>query len=233
MVLPAGTDPVVAASALGTTGLTAWVAVSACASVVEGDVVLVSSAAGATGHVAAQLWKARGATGIGLTSNDVKAKWLKDDLGACDHTINYRTEDVEQRVRELTPDGITVYIDMVGGKTTQAAINTLRRRGRMVLVGQMSLYGGNTDSNDAGASVSTYPYDLMPAVLKSVCIQGMLYADWADQFGVAVPEMMEMLTSGKVKSQVDLSGGVGIDTLPTAFALIFNGANKGKVLTKF
>lgn len=232
-VLPPGTDPQVATNVIGITGLTAWSATAAIANVGEGDVVLVSSAAGATGHICVQLSKARGATVIALTSRDDKAEWLKAECGA-DHTINYRAENVEERLHALAPDGITVFIDMVGGETLQAAINTIQSKGRIVVVGQMSLYGGKTsDGRVDSLTPQAYPLNLMPMVLKSVSMQAMLVTHWADQFDKAVPELIGMVMSGKIKPAVDTSAGAGIETLPKAFSSVFQGNNKGKVLTPF
>ena len=67
---------------------------------VEGKTVMVPGGAGAVGNYAVQLAKLGGARVISTISSDHKAQ-IATDAGA-DHTINYRTEDVVQRVREIT-----------------------------------------------------------------------------------------------------------------------------------
>lgn len=67
---------------------------------VEGKTVLVPGGAGAVGNYAVQFAKLGGARVISTISSDHKAQ-IATDAGA-DHTINYRSEDVVQRVKEYT-----------------------------------------------------------------------------------------------------------------------------------
>ena len=66
----------------------------------DGKVVLVPGGAGAVGHYAVQQAKLAGATVISTISSDYKAE-IATAAGA-DHTINYRTEDVVERVMDIT-----------------------------------------------------------------------------------------------------------------------------------
>ena len=66
----------------------------------EGKVVLVPGGAGAVGHYAVQQAKLAGATVISTVSSDYKAG-IASEAGAA-HTINYRTEDVIERVMDIT-----------------------------------------------------------------------------------------------------------------------------------
>jgi NADPH2:quinone reductase len=84
---------------LGIPALTAHRAVCADGSV-AGQTVLVTGAAGAVGSYAVQFAALQGATVIGTVSSDEKAAQAVADGAA--HTINYKTEDVVARVKELT-----------------------------------------------------------------------------------------------------------------------------------
>ncbi len=84
---------------LGIPALTAHRAVCADGSV-AGQTVLVTGAAGAVGSYAVQFAALQGATVIGTVSSDEKAAQAVADGAA--HTINYKTEDVIARVKELT-----------------------------------------------------------------------------------------------------------------------------------
>jgi len=96
--LPANTGFVEGAG-LGVPAMTAHRCVLADGSV-NGKTVLVTGGAGAVGHYAIQLAKLYGAHVISTVSSDQKAR-IALAAGA-DATINYRTEDTVQRVRELT-----------------------------------------------------------------------------------------------------------------------------------
>jgi NADPH2:quinone reductase len=67
---------------------------------VSGQTVLVAGGAGAVGNYAVQLAKWGGATVISTVSSDEKAAVARE--AGADHAINYRTEDVVERVRAIT-----------------------------------------------------------------------------------------------------------------------------------
>ena len=67
---------------------------------VDGKTVLVTGGAGAVGNYAVQLAKLAGANVISTVSSDRKAEIAKE--AGADHTVNYRTEDVVQRVSDIT-----------------------------------------------------------------------------------------------------------------------------------
>lgn len=207
-------------SVVGMTGLTAWVAVMTLGEVKKGDTVLMSSAAGATGTAAVQLIKAVGATVIGLTSNDEKAKMLRDELKA-DFTINYKTEDLNAKLAEFAPKGLTHYIDLVGGDTLNTALKHVQRKGKVIVLGQMALYKD-------GAPV---PVDLMTMLLKSISMHGMLVNDFAHDFPRAIETMLGYVKAGTMKAVVDQSQK-GLDNVPKALAMLFKGENKGKLFVE-
>ena len=94
-------------------GLTAWVGTNICAPA-AGKTVVISGAAGAVGSVAGQICKNRGARVIGIAGTPAKCAWLTDELGF-DGAINYKTDDVATKLKELAPDGVDSYFDNVGG----------------------------------------------------------------------------------------------------------------------
>ena len=116
----------VEAAALPLAGLTAWQALVETAHVQSGDRVLVLAAAGGVGHLAVQIAKARGAYVIG-TARAAKHAFLTE-LGA-DEAVDYTTEPVEQRVRD-----VDVVLDLVGGEAGAPALATLRDGGVFVTV---------------------------------------------------------------------------------------------------
>jgi NADPH2:quinone reductase len=67
---------------------------------VIGKTVLVTGGAGAVGHYAIQFAKLHGAQVIATVSSDQKAQVAL--AAGTDHTINYRTEDTVQRIKDIT-----------------------------------------------------------------------------------------------------------------------------------
>jgi NADPH2:quinone reductase len=122
-----------AGACLGIPALTAWRAVE-LAEAAGGKTILVSGGAGAVAHYAIQFAKARGATVIATVSSAAKAK-LARDAGA-DHTIDYKTETVGERVMALTNKAgadALIELDLTANAALIPAV--LRPRGKVVIYG--------------------------------------------------------------------------------------------------
>ena len=125
------------AAALMLQGMTAHFLARTTYAVQPGEVALVHAGAGGVGLLLTQMVVARGGRVLTTTSSPEKAE-LSREAGA-DTVIDYTHEDVAARVRELTDgEGVSVVYDGVGRDTFQASINSLRRRGVLVLFGGSS-----------------------------------------------------------------------------------------------
>ncbi|HZZ62468.1 MAG TPA: NADP-dependent oxidoreductase, partial [Roseiarcus sp.] len=101
-------------SVLGMTGMTAYFGLIDVGRPVAGETVVVSGAAGATGSVVGQIAKIKGCRAIGVAGGAAKCRWLIEELGF-DAAVDYKSENVKARLRELCPDGIDIFFDNVGG----------------------------------------------------------------------------------------------------------------------
>lgn len=125
-----------AAACMGIPGLTAYEAVRRCGDV-KGKTVLVIAAAAAVGHYAAQMAALNGARVIGTVSSETKAAYAR--AAGVAETINYKTENVAQRVKELTNGrGVDAIIDMDFSTTAD-----LVRKGALAMHGTVACYGSN------------------------------------------------------------------------------------------
>jgi NADPH-dependent curcumin reductase CurA len=221
-VLPPDTDPAAALSVLGITGLTAYFGLLDVGRVTEGDAVVVSAAAGATGSVVGQLARIRGASRVvGLAGSPEKCSWLVDELGF-DEAINYKTDDVSARLRAACPGGIDLYFDNVGGGLLDIALAQLALRGRVVLCGAISGY------NDRGGIVGPKNYrNLIP---RRGRMEGFIVLDYAHRYGQAQAELAGWVGAGKIKFRTHIVEG--LEQAPSALNLLFTGENTGKVIVK-
>src|SRR5271166_930731 len=137
--LPPGTPLELGLSALGMTGITAYFGLLDVGRPVAGETVVVSGAAGATGSMVGQIAKIKGCRAIGIAGGAEKCRWLTDELGF-DGAIDYKSENVRVRLKELCPNGIDIYFDNVGGDILDAALARLAMRGRVVLCGAIATY---------------------------------------------------------------------------------------------
>jgi NADPH2:quinone reductase len=133
IALPDDADLELAAATTMTYG-TSYHALSQRARLADGETLLVLGAAGGVGSAAVEIGKAMGATVIAAASTEEKLAFCQE-IGA-DHTINYTTEDLKVRVRELTGDaGADVIYDPVGGDLSESAFRAIAWNGRHLVLG--------------------------------------------------------------------------------------------------
>ena len=99
----------------------------------KGTTLLIAGGAGAVAHYAIQFAKARGATVIATVSSPEKAK-IAREAGA-DHTIDYKTENVGERVMALTKGGVDAVIELDLTANAHLLPSVLRPRGTLVVYG--------------------------------------------------------------------------------------------------
>ncbi|MEV4216840.1 NADP-dependent oxidoreductase [Nonomuraea sp. NPDC049725] len=208
--------------ALGTTGLTAYAALTEIAPVREGDVVFVSAAAGAVGTVAGQLARKLGASRvIGSAGGPEKTAKLVSSFGY-DAAIDYRAGSVAAQLAEAAPDGIDVYVDNVGGDHLVAAIDALREGGRIAMVGAISAY--NATEPVPG------PHNLFSLAAKNATLRGILISSYLHLFPEWIGKAAGWLADGSLHTEETVVEGLA--EAPEAFLAMMRGANTGKMLVK-
>jgi len=205
---------------LGMPGLTAYAGLLRTAEFKPGDVVFVSSAAGAVGQVVGQLARHKGAAKvIGSAGSAAKVAYLKDELGF-DEAFDYHDGPVREQLQRAAPDGIDVYFDNVGGEHLEAAIAALRPYGRVALCGAISQY------NVAGAGIR----NLSLAIGKRLTLRGYIVSDHNRQMPEFLTEMGGWLREGKVR--YDETVVDGLENAPAAFMGMLAGENTGKMIVR-
>jgi len=220
--LPPGVPPTTAIGLFGITGMTAYFGLLEVGALKEGDVVVVSGAAGATGSTVGQIAKVKGAGKvIGIAGGPKKCSWAIDEMGY-DATIDYKNEDVGKRLREEAPNGVDLYFDNVGGEILDACLAALALRGRVVLCGAIATY------NDRGSM--TGPANYRSLIIRRGRMEGFIILDYVGRFPEAQAEMAGWLGAGKIKSAEHIVEG--LEHAPEALNLLFTGGNIGKVIVK-
>ena len=95
--------------------------------------LLVLGASGGVGRAAVDIGKALGARVIAAASSDERLAACRDI--APDGLINYSHEDLKQRARELSDDGVDAVYDPLGGDYSEPALRALRDDGTFLVVG--------------------------------------------------------------------------------------------------
>jgi NADPH2:quinone reductase len=157
-----------------------------------GETVLFHAAAGGVGLIACQWLKHLGATVIGTAGSEEKAALAR--AHGCDHTINYRSENFTERVRELTDGaGVPVVYDSVGKDTFEGSLDCLAPMGMMVSFGNSS---GPVPPFDPGIlSAKGSLYLTRPTL--------MTYTAKREDLVASAEDLFEVVGSGAVKIEVN------------------------------
>jgi len=136
--LPEGLD-FPRAAAVTQSYATALYALEDRAELLPGETVLVLGAAGGVGLAAIDVARSHGARVIAAASSEAKRARCRE--AGADAVIDYETEDLKQRARELArgsqdrDGGVDVVFDPVGGRHSEAALRALRWGGRFLVIG--------------------------------------------------------------------------------------------------
>jgi NADPH-dependent curcumin reductase CurA len=171
--------------------------------------------------VVGQIAKIKGCRAIGIAGGPEKCGWLTKEAGF-DAAIDYKSEDVNARLRELCPKGVDVYFDNVGGELLDAALARLALRGRVVICGAISGYN-DTD-------LPPGPKRYMNLLIQRGRMEGFVVTDFWKRFGEAAKDLGGWVMAGQLKAEVDVQEG--LENAPKTLRRLFSGENRGKQLLK-
>ncbi|KAG5950863.1 hypothetical protein E4U53_004276 [Claviceps sorghi] len=186
-----------------------------------GELVVVSGAAGATGSVAGQIAKIKGATVVGICGSDSKCQWLVDDLGF-DVALNYKAADFKDKFKAATKSYIDVYFDNVGGDILDMCLARAKEHSRFVMCGGISQY--NT-SDPVG------PKNISRVISMRIKMQGFIILDHEKHMPAIRKELSQWLAEGKMKKTETIVKG-GLAAAQQALVDLYKGVNQGKLLVE-
>ena len=202
-----------------TTGLTAYAGIVRVVEVQANDVVVVSAAAGAVGSCACQIAKNCGARVIGIAGGSEKCQFLIDEIG-CDDAIDYKHEDIDERLKALVPDGLDVFFDNVGGAVLDAALLNLKEGARVVICGAISQYERTGDVKG--------PTNYLKIPERNASMLGYTVFRFAEEYDQIREALAEWVLAGQLALPEQVEEG--IEQFPDALIKLFSGGHKGKLL---
>jgi NADPH-dependent curcumin reductase CurA len=205
--------------ALGMTGMTAYFGLLDVGEPKEGETVVVSGAAGATGSLVGQIAKIKGCRVVGIAGGKDKCAWLVDELGF-DAAVDYKADDFKGTLREHAPK-VDVFFDNVGGDVLDAVLTRLNRHARVVICGAISQY--NATERMRG------PANYMQLLVTRSRMEGFVVFDYAKRYADAAHELAQWLNEGKLVAREEIVTG-GVQAFPDALHRLFAGENTGKLV---
>ena len=161
------------------------------AALTAGEVLLVHGAAGGVGLTAVEVARRLGATVIATASGAGKLA-VAGQYGA-EHLINYRTEDIRERVKEITRGrGVDVVYDPVGGAAFDASLRCTAEGGRILVVGF------------ASGTIPQIPANIL--LVKNLTVIGYFWGPYRwlapEMMKASFAELLAWLAEGKIRPHV-------------------------------
>jgi NADPH2:quinone reductase len=212
--LPPGLSAEEAATTLYTYG-TSFHGLKDRANLQAGETLLVLGAAGGVGLAAVELGKLMGAKVIAAASSEEKLALCREK--GADLTINYETEELKTRIKELTDGkGVDVVYDPVGGKFTESALRGMAWKGRYLIVGF------------ADGEIPQIPMNL--PLLKGCSIMGVFWGQFSKVEAKAsfqnIRQLMAWIQEGKIKQHIGRT--YSLEEAPEALRAILDRKMLGK-----
>ncbi|NKF48986.1 NADP-dependent oxidoreductase [Shewanella sp. WXL01] len=216
----AGVNAEMALAVFALPGLTATQGLFNVGKPKAGETLVVTGAAGSVGSLVGQLAKADGLRVIGVVGSDEKADWIVNDLGF-DGAINYKTDDLEAKLAELTPDGVDVFFENTGGPIQQHIYNRMNIHGRIVVCGMIADYKVGEPSPGP---------NWINLIKKRVTVQGFAMPDHYGEVPALLAKLTPYVMRGKIKFRTHELAG--LESAMEGLNLFFTGEHKGKLLVK-
>ncbi|CAM2108727.1 synaptic vesicle membrane protein VAT-1 homolog [Lepidochelys kempii] len=168
--------------------------------------ILIHMAAGGVGTAAIQLCKTVENVTIFGTASASKHDALRESGVA--HPIDYRSMDYVEEVRKISPKGVDIVLDPLGGSDTSKAFNLLKPMGKLITYGVANLLTGQKKNLVAMAKTWWNQFSINALQLlhlnKAVCGYHLGYMDEEfELIGGVVAKLVSLYNQGKIKPKID------------------------------
>jgi len=184
------------------------------------DIVLVHGAAGGVGLTAVEIAKALGAKVIATAGGADKLAVARDH--GADALIDYREEDIRERVKEICAqdnrEGVNVVYDPVGGDSFKASLRCVAWDARLVIIGF------------AAGDVPQIPANIL--LVKNIMATGLYWGSYRkrapDMLRSEFHDLFTWFEAGQLKPHI--SHHLDLADYETAFDLLKTRKATGKVV---
>jgi NADPH:quinone reductase len=209
-----------AAAAISLVGITAHLGLVLYARVKAGETLFVNGGSGGVGSCVIQMAKALGAR-VATTAGNAEKVRKCQELGA-DLAVNYKTDDVDARLKEFAPQGINAWWETLREPNFDRTVPLLSARGRMVIM--------------AGRDARP-PFPVGPFYVKGCSLYGFaMFNATADEQRAAADDMNRWMVEGKLKANIDrvlpLSEAVAAHRLQEENTIGKAGTLSGKIVLR-
>ena len=204
---------------LGMPGRTAYFGLNRVGKPKDGETLVVSAASGAVGTVVGQLGKIYGCNVIGIAGGPEKCSYVEDVLGF-DKCIDYKSGNLDEKLKNACPNGIDIYFENVGGEVTRAVAPLLNEGSRVPICGFISKYNEKDMMN-----VET-PFHVLGNLEQKPEHRFFVVTEWMDEWESATKEILNLVSEEKIFFRETITSG--FENAPQAHRDVLTGKNFGK-----
>ncbi len=207
---------------LGIASQTAYFALMCATTLIEGETIVISSAAGSVGSLACQIAKIHGLRVVASAGSDAKVSWLKDELGV-DYAFNYKKVSISQGLKDGCPNGIDQVLENASPEHFSACLPLMNFSKQILIAGMVGIY----DTGGVVKNIDNFEY----VIDNFLTVKAHLFMDYLDSYNQFVRDMIRWRSEGSLHQKVQIFEG--IDSARGALVALFNGKSNGKIMVKF
>ncbi|XP_062330102.1 synaptic vesicle membrane protein VAT-1 homolog isoform X1 [Osmerus eperlanus] len=185
--------------------LTAYLMLFEMANCRSGQSILIHMAAGGVGVAATQLCKTVKDVTVFGTASASKHDTIRE--GGVTHPIDYRTRDYVEEIRNISPNGLDIVLDPLGGSDTHKGFNLLKPMGTLIVFGAANCVTGQKKNLLALAKTWYNQFTINTLRLmhanKAVCGFHLGYLNDDQLIFQTLGKLLELYNQGKIKPRID------------------------------
>ena len=208
---------------LGMPGRTAFFGLNRVGMPKSGETLVVSAASGAVGSVVGQLGKLAGCHVVGVAGGPEKSEYVRNSL-KLDHCIDYKNDNILEKLKEYCPNGIDIYFENVGGELTKNVAQLLNKGARVPVCGFISKY------NSTDIRSEETPFHVLGALNPKPKHRFFVVTEWMNEFEKTTSVLHEHVKNGDIKYRETITEG--FENAPQALRDVLSGKNFGKQIIK-
>ncbi|XP_024140645.1 synaptic vesicle membrane protein VAT-1 homolog [Oryzias melastigma] len=193
------------AAALPINYMTAYMMLFEMANLRPGKSVLIHMAAGGVGVAATQLCQTVKDVTVFGTASASKHEVISQ--GGVTHPIDYRTKDYVTEIRKVSPKGVDIVLDPLGGSDTQKGFSLLKPLGILIVFGAANCVTGQKKNLFAMAKTwyNQLSLNTMKLMQTNKAISGFHLGYISDEelFERTLISLLELYKQGKIKPRID------------------------------
>lgn len=164
------------------------------------------------------LAKCEGAFVVGSAGSDDKMQYLLENIGL-DACFNYKTQDARAELAKAAPQGLDIYIDLVGNETLDIALEKIKDNGLVVAVGNF----------ESAAGKAEYVFkNMMQIIFKALRVEGFAVFQHLHRYPDFWADVKPRVENGQIKVQDTIV--VGLEKIAEVYVDYMNGKYTGKVI---